>query len=264
MSPDILPKDVAVTTSLSADDEVVLRAQRVAVELECPYVVRGDESLSEVRQKSGREVLLVFTGTEVRLVSADDVFWYHPNMARTRIECALHGEADRLARYAELGEGDRFLDATCGLGADATVMAHVVGDSGHVTAVEASHVLAVMVREGKQIYTHRTQALIEAMRRVEVVSANSLSYLESLPDNAYDVVYFDPMFEGTLDRSQGLDLVRKLACKDTLSRAMVEQGRRVASKWVVVKDRVPGRTLAEFGCSDVSVRGRLCYGRIGP
>ena len=49
------------------------------------------------------------------------------------------------------------------------------------------------------------------MRRVEVLNADYADYLRREANNAWDVVYFDPMFSETIADAQGLDLVRYLA-----------------------------------------------------
>lgn len=258
----ITPERVAVTTSLSLDDGVVSRAMAVAEELGCPFRRRSGDSLDEVRDETGRGVLMVMTATEVRLLADGEVFWFHPNMARTRIEALLRGEEDRLCRFMALHPGDRVLDATCGLGADAAVVSHVVGAGGRVCALEHSAILAAMVREGARIYDHRTPEIVAAMRRVEVVATEAWAYLSDQPDDAWDVVYFDPMFEETLERSQGLEVVRRLASHEPITRNTIDEAVRVARRSVVMKDRMPGRQLEQLGFDDVSRKGRICYGRI--
>ena len=254
--------DVAVTTSLSAGSEFIERAEQLASELECPYCDRGDDSLDEIRASTSRSNLIVLTHDEVRLVTASGSFWFHPNMARSRIEAMLRGGADRLANFMGLQAGDRVLDATCGLGADAIVAAYVVGPSGFVQAVERSPVLSTVVRHGMQTYQHRRPEIVEAMRRVEVTTGDASAFLCTQSDCSWDVVYFDPMFEATLDRSQGLDVVRRLACLETTSSGQILEASRVARRCVVMKDRAPGRKLYDLGFEIVSHKGMICYGRM--
>ena len=166
-----------------------------------------------------------------------------------------------MARYLDLGEGDRVLDTTCGLGSDAIVASHVVGRTGHVLALEKSEVLSAMVREGLRIYEHRTPEVTDAMRRVEVVAGDARSFLSAQPDRSWDVVYFDPMFSGTVQASLGLEVVRRLAYHDEIDEETILDACRVARRCVAMKDRAPGRQLQALGFGDVSSRGRIYYGK---
>jgi 16S rRNA G966 N2-methylase RsmD len=239
-------------------------AADIAEEIGCPFLSRSHESLDVVRENTGRQHVIVVTSEEVRLVSSTDTFWFHPNMARSRIEAVLRREVDRLAAFMELKRGDRFLDVTCGLGADAITAAHVVGDEGHVMAVERSPILSAIVRHGMKIYKHRTDEVVSAMRRVEVVTADSADFLTSQDDGSWDVVYFDPMFKRTVKRSKGLEVVRALGWSGPTTTEHIGEARRVAKRYVVMKDGSPGHKLKELGFDSVSINGRICYGRIGP
>jgi 16S rRNA (guanine1516-N2)-methyltransferase len=268
MKPDTAQKDaseisvadIAITTSFSSDDEVVSRAVRTADDLTCPYFERSELSLAEVRSATGKSYLMVFTSTEVRFVTPEETFWFHPNMASARIEAIRRGDSDRYAEYLGLKSGDRVLDGTCGLGADAIVASHLVGPTGSVRAIEKSPVLGALVREGMKIYAHRTAEVEDAMRRVEVVTADAMAYLSTQEAHSWDVVYFDPMFEGTLRKSQGLEVVRRLACQDRITDQFIDEAGRVARRCVVMKDRVPGRMLASLGFEQISRKGRIYYG----
>ena len=63
-------------------------------------------------------------------------------------------------------------------------------------------------------------------------------------------------------RAPGLDLVRRLATPGGPSADDVQQARRVAQRWVVMKDRLPGRSLAELGFTKNKISRRICYGTI--
>ena len=261
MSDTIEVSRIAVTTSFSPDDEVVLRAHRIEQAVGCPFLNREEFSLDEVRDLAERDCLIVCTSTQVRLVTSERVFWWHPNMAPSRIESLRRGEGDRLTSYMDLGPGDRVLDLTCGLGADAIVSAHIVGDRGQVHTVEKSLILAAMAREGMDTFKHRTQDVVDAVRRVRVVEGDAADYLAEQSDASWDVVHVDPMFEGTLDESQGLEVVRKLAQVERVSQTLVDEARRVARRCVVMKDRVPGKQLNRLGFEDWSMKGKIYYGK---
>ncbi|HCK10117.1 MAG TPA: SAM-dependent methyltransferase, partial [Candidatus Latescibacteria bacterium] len=140
---------------------------------------RGGLSIAEVRDSTGRENLIVVTTEQVRLVAGGSVFWFHPNMARSRIEAMLRSEYDRLVEFAGVTTGDRVFDATGGLGSDAIVFAHAAGQSGHVCAVERSEILSAIVRHGSRYYEHRNREVIKAMRRVMFTCDDSSELLKT-------------------------------------------------------------------------------------
>ena len=268
LTQGITEADVAVTTSHSANDDLIRHAQTVAGELGCPFSERSDDSLDVIRDSTGRQHLIILTRYEVRLVTPTDTFQFHPNMAARRIEAMMRGEADRFANFMDLKPGDRLLDATCGLGSDAIVAAHTVGDRGRVLAVERSTVLGALVCHGLKTYRHRTAEVVSAMRRVEVVTADAAETLKSQADRSWDVVTFDPMFEETVTLSHGLDVVKMLAWPGSTTPEQVAEASRVAKRCVGMKDRSPGNKLRNLGFASgvvpVSVpkNGNVYYGRI--
>jgi hypothetical protein len=142
---------------------------------------------------------------------------------------------------AGLGAGDAVLDCTLGLGADALVAAAAVGPGGRVLGLEASRLLAAWVAEGLGRLPD------PAARRVEVRAADHAEALASLPDRSFDVVLFDPMFRHPRAEPPGFDLVRRLADRRPLTPEALARARRVARRWVVVKDGAPGWDLARLG-----------------
>ncbi len=154
------------------------------------------------------------------------------------------------------------LDCTCGLGADAIVATHAVGEDGVVVAVEASTLLEAVVSHGMKHYDNGFVLLTQAMRRVRVINARHESLLRLLPAASWDVVYFDPMFASTIDAAKGLDLVRMLASTAPPSRDVIAEAGRVARRSVVVKDRAPGELLRALGIPVVSETQRIWYGKL--
>ncbi len=155
---------------------------------------------------------------------------------------------------AGLCVGDEVLDCTVGLGADALVAATAVGPAGRVVGVEASPALAAWVAEGLRRHGD------EAARRIEIRTGDHADALASLPDRSFDVVLFDPMFRHARAEPAGFDVVRRLADPRPLSPAALARARRVARRWVVVKDGAPGWDLTRLGLVPLpSARGAHRY-----
>lgn len=236
-------RSFVVTTALRTGPEERDRAAALAKELGCPCVKRGRLSLNEVCHAAGAAGAVVVSRSRLALRYAGREFFFHPGLAKLRIREIMAGKTDQMVKAMDLRSGDRVLDCTLGLGADALVAAHVVGEYGWVTGLEAVPVVAALVRWGLEHYGAGRGPLAAAMRRVTVLTADHREYLPALPGNSFDVVYFDPMFRVPLQASSGMEPLRPLAEAAPLDTAAVAEAYRVARRRVVFKER---RDSAEF------------------
>jgi hypothetical protein len=123
-----------------------------------------------------------------------------------------------------------------------------------VVGLEASVALAAWVGEGLR------RSRDPAAARIEIRAADHGAALAAYPDRSFDVVVFDPMFRHPRAEPAGFDLVRRLADPRPLTPAAIERARRVARRWVVVKDGAPGWDLARLGLTPLpSARGAHRY-----
>ncbi|MDE2741990.1 MAG: class I SAM-dependent methyltransferase [Gemmatimonadota bacterium] len=257
------PLAFAVTTSARPSPRELASAHCLAGEIGYRYVPRIHRSLAGMAADERLTGLIVVERGNFSLWVAGRCLRYHPNMAKLRLLALEQGKHDILVNALQLKLGDRVLDCTCGLGADAIVAACKVGATGRVRSLEASPLLALLVERGMACYViDDPPALVPAMRRVEVLNADYADYLRREAENAWDVVYFDPMFSETIADAQGLDLVRYLAQGGSPSPADLGEARRVARRRVVMKDRRPGQALARLGFAKVEEGRRVCYGAL--
>ena len=254
--------DVVVTTTHSPSPEVEDSATQLARRVRRPLVARHRDTIHTLTRREGVLAALVVGPARVRLIDQGRGYGFHPSMARLRVSALRAGGGDRLVKVAGLRAGDSVLDCTCGLGADAIVAAHAVGENGIVVTLESSAMLAAMISNGMQHYDDGFAVLVRAMRRVTVINAEYEGLLPLLPAGSWDVVYFDPMFVSTIDEAKGLDLVRMLGSGGTPSRDVIAEARRVARRCVVVKDRAPGQLLRALDIPVVSRTQRIWYGRL--
>ena len=254
---------LVVTTPLepSADEEADARA--AAGRHGLPFARRGRRPLPEVVAAAGAVGALVLSRTRAVLAAGGEARRWAPGMGFLRAKRArarLGGAAadptarDPFLEAAGIRAGDAVLDCTLGLGADALVAAVAAGPAGRVVGIEASPALAAWVAEGLRRLGD------EAAARVEVRSADHGEALVALPEGSFDVVVFDPMFRHARAGPAGFDVVRRLADARPLSAAALERARRVARRWVVVKDGAPGWDLARLGLTPLpSARGAHRY-----
>ena len=260
VQPDL---NLAITTIAHPRAQECETAHAIAAELNAPFITRINGQPGKTAEHSDREGLLIVEREGLALWVAGQTFRYHPNMATMRVRALSQKKNDGLVDALQLKTGASLLDCTCGLGADAIVAAHAVGPTGRVRALESSTLLALLVIRGMARYSLVSPPeLIPAMRRVEVHHTDFTDYLRRESDNTWDIVYFDPMFSETIDISQGLDIVRRLANPDGPSLHDVQEARRVARHRVAMKDRQPGQNLARLGFTTIKKSRRICYGTI--
>jgi hypothetical protein len=254
---------VAVTTPLRPSAVEEAEARQAALRHGLPYAPRGKRPLETVRRDAGAEAMLVLSRTACLLALDGGEHRWSAGMAALRVKWLRHQEAGRpvpdtrrdpFLEACGLEKGDRVLDATLGLGADALVAAEAVGPAGRVVGLEAAPALAAWVAEGLR------RDRDPAARRVEVVTADHAEFLSAQPDGSFDVVVFDPMFRTTRPAPGGFDVVRRLADARPLAPSTLARARRVARRWVVVKDGAPGWDLARLGLVPLhSARGAHRY-----
>lgn len=228
-----------IVTTARNQEQLHEKAEEVAKAVQGVFVPRNDHSISHLCQLYKTDRLLLVTKEGIQCVFCDNQthpFVFHPNAAMLRIRNLLSGGNDPLQEAAGLKEGMTVLDCTLGLGADAIVASFIVGPSGQVTGIESEAVLATIVQDGLKSKVTTNRAVDEAMRRIEVVCADHLTYLKECPSKHYDVIFFDPMFEKTVHQSSGLAPLKQLANYSDLREDAVREAKRVAKKRVILKD----------------------------
>ena len=252
---------LAITTVSRSRVQECETARRIAAETGYPYLPRSNSALAQIAAQAGLDGLLVVERQGLALWINDQSLRYHPNMAKLRVLALEQQKNDVLIDALQLSPGDRVLDCTCGLGADAIVASYAVGPTGRVCALESSRPLALLVTRGMASFALADPPeLVPAMRRVEVHHTDFATHLRAEADNTWDVVYFDPMFGETVAAAHGLDFVRHLAQPGGPAPADLTEARRVARRRVVMKDRLPGPELDRLGFATVQRGRRVCYG----
>ncbi|MDA8234146.1 MAG: class I SAM-dependent methyltransferase [Clostridia bacterium] len=211
-------------------------AQALAVRLGKPAVPRDRRSLAALREEYEVENLLVVGRNKTSLVTPHGEYYFHPSMAKLRIKQLAQGLVDPMVEAMALQPGDSVLDCTMGLAADALVSSYITGPQGRVVGLEGAEVLAALVEKGLQTYCDTNPDVTAAARRIEVKAAHHLEYLMALPEQSFDVVYFDPMFRRPQTRSSSMNPLRGIALGDPISPEAINHARRVARKRVVLKE----------------------------
>jgi len=242
-------------------DDAILMAKSLGLEV----VPRERRPISALQAQYDAAGVIVWQDNGPVLHLAGQKFFFHPSMAKARISMLRKGLIhDPMLTAMDINEGDSILDCTLGLGADAIVAAFATGSGGRVTGLEKSPVLATMVAYGLAHYLTEMKSLQMAMQNIKVVNTEHGEYLAALPDTAYDVIYFDPMFRQPVNASTGIKPLRLLADGSPLELASIQQAVRVAQKRVVIKERNGSTEFERLGCTRVigSASSPVAYGII--
>jgi len=253
---------LAVTTPASPSPRVLEEAAAAAERHGLPLAPRGGRPLAAVARDAHADALLVL-GARSTLWLAGREHPFSPGMGALRAKRLALGEPatrDPFLEAAAPDPGDEVLDCTAGLGADALVAALAVGERGRVVALEGSPALAAWLDEGLRRLDH------PAARRIQVRRAEHLEFLRACPPRSFDVVVFDPMFRHARAQEPAFDPVRRLADARPLAPEALAAARRVARRWVVVKDGTPGWDLARLGLAPLPSRrgAHRLYARAAP
>ncbi|WP_460001339.1 class I SAM-dependent methyltransferase [Paradesulfitobacterium aromaticivorans] len=201
---------------------------------------------------------LSITRKGVFLSFRDERLSFHPSMALLRLINIYRGLPDRYLEATALQTGDVLLDATLGLGTDALMGAWAVGKQGKVLTVESSPYIAAIVKDGllKQLpipqveNMEKRQAWADvqlAARNIEVYWDDNLTFMQNMPPATVDVVYFDPMFRHTREKSASIKPLHLWADASSLRQEAVAEACRVARKRVVLKERKGSKEFARLG-----------------
>jgi 16S rRNA (guanine1516-N2)-methyltransferase len=163
-----------------------------------------------------------------------------------------------LARAVGARQGRRpsIVDATAGLGRDATMLARF---GCTVTAIERSPIVAALLRDGLSRAMQCVETRHELDEHLAIVQADARQWLEALPANRWpDVVYLDPMYparpgERALAKKE-MQLLRRLLGEDEDTAELFVAARRVARQRVVVKRHHHAPPLA--GRPSITFTGR--------
>ncbi|MBQ3853785.1 MAG: class I SAM-dependent methyltransferase [Anaerovibrio sp.] len=241
-----------VTTDRKNHSDSQKLAQMAAERLGIKLVKRNREPMEKLREMYGVDNVLVAKRGSFTLDTPEGELFFHPNMSQLRIKNIRMGEGDHMANALDLQEGMTVLDCTLGFGADSIVASFVVGEGGQVIGLEASPLIAFITSEGMKKFLATNYELHSAIKRVQVINTDYNEYLQTLPDNSVDVVYFDPMFRHPLRDSHNINPLRSVADHRPLELPAVNEAKRVARHRVVMKENSRSLEFARLGFNEIA------------
>jgi hypothetical protein len=237
-----------VTTAGRTNQQMIEKAIESAKHLEVPYIPRQKKSIHRLQKETNSECIVVGKERlELFHKDAAQPFFFHPNSAMFRIKRLAEGEHDPFAEASQLTNGMTFLDCTLGLASDSIVASYLVGDEGMVTGTEGQKFLAYIVLEGLKTWDSELPLMNEAMDRIKVIHSGAIDYLKTLPDNSFDCVYFDPMFEDSILESDGIKALGRFALYEDLTKETIEEALRVSKGRILLKDHYKSVRFEQYG-----------------
>lgn len=245
---------IIVTTSLRMNQSLVLQAQKIATLLSLDYQERKKRSVQSFLTEADA-VLVVYQSQLVLEEKTGQVLFFHPDTAMLRIKSGRDPLLELLGK-----EKQSIIDCTMGLGSDSIVLA----SAGHrVTALESSKLVHFIVSRGLQDFDSGLQEVNRAMKSIQTIWTDSLTYLKGQIDKSVDVIYFDPMFSEEIKESQNLSGLSTLADKSRLTEEIVSEAKRVARKKLIIKAHFRDQVFEEFGFKrHVRPNQKFHYGEI--
>jgi hypothetical protein len=229
---------LAVTTSMKPSETLLEDATQLAAELNVPIFTRRTVTLTRIFEETNAVRLLVVGPDRWTLHDhkANVEYFYHPNMIQVRWQNLDHGDRDLFAEATQLKSGDSILDCTVGFAAEAIIASRLVGASGLIIGLESVAELAAITRNGVASFKMQSKGIQEAMRRVNIVTADYRDYLPKCATSSIDVVYFDPFFPSRMPGSENsVGPLHHFGNASPLCAQSVTEARRVARRRVIIK-----------------------------
>lgn len=251
-----------VTTAGRPDELSQALADAACTKLGARFEPRKKRSVAKMAEQYDANVIVAGKNRyEYYVKGADAPFFFHPNSAAFRLKRVARGEVEPLLTACALEKGDSFLDCTLGIGSDSMLAAFSVGEEGRVVGLEADENVAFIVRNGMQTYDTTELPLTECMRGIEVIHSEATSFLKQQPENSFDVVYMDPMFEKIIEESTNFEALRAAGTHLALTEEWVAEAKRVAKKRVVLKAHYESEWFEAFGFTrDIRLTAKFHYG----
>jgi len=238
---------IAITTSQPREHLIDI-AQKIRTEIGINYIPRNKLSLENIKRNYNLSHLLIVREDKIIV---DDQYFFHPGMAVPRIKMLKKGELDPMVQAMDIKEGDSVLDCTLGMANDAIVASFIIGAKGTIVGIESSPIIYAVTKWGLVSAQKGSKDSQNAMRNISVINSNYEDYLEKLSENSFDVVYFDPMFDVPLLRSNGINGLRVFANYDKLTNDVIKNALRAARRRVVIKEWKYGHILKNLSVHEV-------------
>ena len=159
---------------------------------------------------------------------------WHLGLAKSRIAAANRGQPDYLLQSLEPKPGERYFDGTLGMAHDALLVA---SRGAEVVAMEIDPIVHALTSHGLQALSEHAGDLPNAATRVTTVAGDHTHYLRGCITDAFDGVFFSPMFVDPRFHAVDLEGLREIAHCTWLHPEALSEARRVSRKVILKLER---------------------------
>ncbi|MGL5085490.1 MAG: class I SAM-dependent methyltransferase [Clostridium sp.] len=239
--------NIAVTTTREPEQSLIDKANNIAKELDIQYIKRGNYSINKISKISNIDGFIFIEKDKIIFKSEDDTFFWHPSTSEFKIKAINEGLNKPMVEALNLKPGHSILDCTLGLATDSIVFSYIVGEKGRVVGTEINKYIACITKNGLKDYKEAGDETKILMNRIEVVNSSYEDYMTALPGNAFDVVYFDPMFQKPNKKCESINSFRNFAHSEGLTKEIINEALRVCKNRVVIKERTGSGEFERLG-----------------
>ena len=119
-----------------------------------------------------------------------------------------------------------------GLAGDSILLSYY----GHnVTSIEKNKIIHLITSTGLKNYISPNEEINKAMRKITTHNYDCIDYLKRTPDNAFDIIYFDPMFSHDIAESNNLAGITPLADTTFPYEEFLQEATRVGKDKIIIK-----------------------------
>ncbi|MCD6550846.1 class I SAM-dependent methyltransferase [Thermotoga sp.] len=250
-------KRFVVTTSHKPSKDQVIQARELAEKLGTDYIPR--RRLKEIEV----DFYYVVEKSRLSIKWPGGEFFFHPSAAILRMRNIRNGQRDYLIETLQPEGNEVVLDTTFGLGSEAILMAAFL-PKGKVIGLEGSVHIYTVVKYGMKHFETDIKWLKEALKRIELYHTDFKRYVKEQPDNSFDVVYCDPMFENPVYASSAMNPLRPFAVYGTVNEDDVKEMLRIARKKVILKSHIKDSLFKRISMDELkgSRKSGVMYGVI--
>ena len=219
-------KNIIVTTSVKTTSQLNTKAQNLANELNLKYIIRNKKTIKQLLESS-QGVLVVYKN-KLSYFENDSEFFFHLDTTALKIK---NSDNEPLVEIIDK-EKQKVLDCTMGLAGDSILLSYY----GHnVTSLEKNDIIHLITSNGLKQYVSPNEEINKAMRNIITHNFDCIDYLKKTPDNAFDIIYFDPMFSHNIAESNNLSGITPLADGHFEYDEFIKEAYRVARDKIIIK-----------------------------
>lgn len=248
----MIENDFVVTTNIKYTADIEKKAEKIAEEFNVNYIKRGKETIRNILKKYNN-VFVIYKDKLVFYNDLENKLFFHLDTVKIR----LKNKNEALIDAIKL-KNQNILDMTMGLARDSVVLSYY----GHkVTSLENNKIIYKIVTTGLKRYDSRDNKINECMKKINAINIDYYKYLKNCPDNEFDIIYFDPMFEYKIKDSKNLEAISNIADKNKITKELFKEMKRVAKKKIIIKAHNRDKIFSEFNLKiNMRAGSKFSYG----